>query len=148
VFRPVQIYIGDFHLYKGINSYAFSIVWAVVLEVFIHQNEFVFRPLHCSFISGIYTYISPREIKRPINVPRTFFIWRLTIIYGCIYSFMVLLLFLSIISASLSERVRLNNTNLLCICLTIECLSCRYTLVPASVYLGFCASIIWVGQVH
>jgi len=26
--------------------------------------------------------------------------------------------------------------------------SCRYTLVPASVYLGFCASIIWVGEVH
>jgi len=26
--------------------------------------------------------------------------------------------------------------------------SCRYTMVPASLYLGFCASILWVGQVH
>ncbi|XP_057434791.1 UNC93-like protein 3 isoform X2 [Lotus japonicus] len=64
---------------------------------------------------------------------------RLTVIYGCSYLFIVLLLYLSIISFLFYEYVAETM-------LSWSDSSCRYTLVPASWYLGFCASIIWVGE--
>lgn len=53
----------------------------------------------------------------------------------------------------LSDSIVYISSHTFCIsqCLRFKCLEvflCRYTMVPASLYMGFAASIIWVGQVQ